>query len=387
GMLLDVGFLLSHPLMVFGASLGVMILKATLAGGIALILGYSLRTAILAGLAIGQIGEFSFILASMAHGEGLIGSTTYQMLLAMSIFTMAATPFLIGLSPRFADSLVSAPALGRLAARKPHKEIASVSHRDDHLVVVGFGVNGRNVARAAEFAAIPYVVIEMNPETVRAERKSGRPVIYGDATQEAVLESAHVSRARIVVIAINDPSATRRVTQAVRRLSPAAHLIVRTRFLQEIPSLQALGANDVIPEEFETSVEIFTRVLSKYLVPRQDVEKLVDQIRSANYVMLRNLPKHTPATRDLGLYLAGADIVSMRVEAGAQIVGKSLGELGLRTRYGVTVLAVRRGEDVLSNPHGDFAVQADDILILLGDTESVGKVAKIVDVIEQVREE
>ena len=377
GMLLDFGFLVSHPLLVLGASLGVMAAKAVIAGGIAYLLGFSLRTAILGGLAICQIGEFSFILASLGFDEGLIGSTTYQLLLAVSIFSMAATPFLMALGPRFAERVLQLPAAKKIALRRSQAESGASPHLEDHLVIIGFGVNGRNVARSAEFANIPYAAIEMNPETVRMEKKQGRPMVYGDAAQEAVLEHAHAGKARIVVIAINDPSATRKITSAVRRLNPAAHLIVRSRFVQEIPSLQALGANEVIPEEFETSVEIFTRVLSKYLVPRQDIDKLVNEIRSANYAMLRNLSPYTATADDLRSNLPDTEMVSARVAEVSQFAGKSLAELGFRTRYGVTVLAIRREDAMIPNPASDDAIQGNDILVLMGNVENLHGVVRI----------
>ncbi len=174
----------------------------------------------------------------------------------------------------------------------PVSEIKVVD-RKDHLIIIGFGVSGRNLAQAARVAGITYVIVEMNPETVRNEKAKGEPIYYGDAAQNAVLQHSNIKDARIVVVAINDPTATRRIIEMVRRLNPKVHLIVRSRFLQEIEPLHELGADEVVPEELETSVEIFTRVLAKYLVPKDEIEEFVAVVRSDGYKMLRNISGKT----------------------------------------------------------------------------------------------
>ncbi|MEJ2053492.1 MAG: NAD-binding protein, partial [Calditrichaceae bacterium] len=132
--------------------------------------------------------------------------------------------------------------------------------KTDHLIIIGYGVNGKNLAHAARTQKIPYIILEMNPDTVREEKKKGEPIIFGDAAHKYVLEKACLNDARIVVIAINDPTATRSITESVRRMSQNVYILVRTRYLSEIGPLTELGADEVIPEEFETSVEIFSRV-------------------------------------------------------------------------------------------------------------------------------
>lgn len=247
--------------------------------------------------------------------------------------------------------------------------------KKDHLIIIGFGVNGRNVARAARLSGIPYAVIEMNPETVRNEQAQGEPICYGDSTQEVVLEHANIREARIVVIAINDPATTRRITEIIRRLNPRVHLIVRSRYLQEMKPLYELGADEVIPEEFETSVEIFTRVLAKYLVPRDEIERLVAEIRSDGYEMFRSLSNESSALSDLSLQLPDVEISTLRVVEGSPLVGKSLAETELRKKYGVTVLAIRRNSKILSNPEVNMPFYDNDVLFVLGPPDRVAEVA------------
>jgi len=286
GMLLDVGFLFQHPGLIVLIALGVLALKTILAGFATTLLGFPIRTAVLVGLALSQVGEFSFILSKTGIEYGLLAGDIYQMFLAVSVLTMALTPMIIAFAPRTADFVLQLPMPGRLRTGFSPVQEVKLAGKKDHLVIIGFGFNGRNLARAATVRGIPYCIIEMNPETVREEKAKGEPIYYGDATHEAVLGRAAIKDARVVVVAISDPAATRRIVELVRKLNPGVYVIVRTRFLPEVKTLHGLGADEVIPEEFETSVEIFARVLQKYLVPRDEIEKYIDEIRSEDYDML-----------------------------------------------------------------------------------------------------
>ena len=123
----------------------------------------------------------------------------------------------------------------------------------------------------------------------REESAKGQPIYYGDATREAVLQHAGIKYATVLVVAIPDAAATERITKLARDVNPKLHIIIRTRLLQEMERLYKLGANEVIPEEFETSVEIFARVLAKFNVPRDRINALISEVRSDGYQMLRTL--------------------------------------------------------------------------------------------------
>lgn len=379
GMLLNISFLLEQPVLVILITLGVLALKTVTASFGVVFLGSPLRIAILAGLALSQVGEFSFILSKVGVGYGLLGGDTYQLFLDVSILSMAATPFIIALSPRLSDLTSELPLLRELKSGLYPMPGIDVSNKKDtlrdHLIIIGYGVNGRNVARAARAAGIPYIIIEMNPETVRSEKARGEPIYYGDAIQEAVLEHAGIKGARVVVIAISDPAATRQITAISRRLNPKVHIIARTRFLQEVEPLHELGADEVIPEEFETSVEIFTRVLTKYLIPRDEIEKFIAEVRSDSYEMFRS-PSIPPAYfSDLKLHIPDIEISTFRVNEKSPIVGESLAQIGLRNKYGVTLLAIRRDSHILSNPDGNTQLCADDVIVVLGAPDKIAEVA------------
>jgi K+:H+ antiporter len=167
-------------------------------------------------------------------------------------------------------------------------------------------------------------------------------------------------------VALSDAAATRRVVELARRVNPGVYIIARTRYSQEVAPLMALGANEVIPEEFETSIEIFAHVLRYYLVPREDIEHQIAAIRQDGYEMLRQLRAPSLSFPEVQRQLADLEVETFRVQAEASVVGKTLGELRLREQLGVTVLAIQRDGETLSNPWGGTALQAGDLVITLG---------------------
>jgi CPA2 family monovalent cation:H+ antiporter-2 len=314
GMLFDLGYLLDHPILIVLATAGILAVKSLLACIAALAVGLSLRSSILAGLSLSQVGEFSFILAGSAMSYGLLRNDPYQAFLSISILSMMAAPFMVMAAPKVAERSQRLRLPKRIQKGSDAQHPGTRKHLRDHLVIVGFGLNGRNLAKAAAKASIPYDIIEMNPSVVRAERRKGEPIHYGDATQEEVLHHADVENARAVVIVINDPAATRRITEAVRRMNRKAYILVRTRYTTEIGPLKGLGADEVIPEEFETSVEIFSRILEKYLLPKDEIEKLVCEIRTDGYQMFRSLSRDSTPSEELQLCLPDVEITSFAWE-------------------------------------------------------------------------
>jgi len=369
GMLLDTSVVLAQPHVVLGTGLVVLVLKAVIAGGVALALGMSTRSAVLVGLALSQVGEFSFILSQVGLSHQLLDANSYQIFLALAILTMAVTPFVINVSPRLAEFMSALPILNRFRVGSYRQLVEAdkpLPALEDHLIIIGFGLNGRNIARAARAAKIRYVAVEMNPDTVRAMRDEGEPIMYGDATSRELLRNVSVQRARIVVIAISDPVASRRIVHTVRDISPGVYIIVRTRFIIEMRALYDIGANEVIPEEFETSVEIFTRVLSKYLVPRAEIEKFTAELRSHSYEMFRSLSQRSPTLSDLQLHLSEIEISAIRVTDHCPVLGQTLMETQLRSRFGVNVLAIMRGTRLIANPGPQEKIETDDVLYVVG---------------------
>ena len=299
GMLLDFHILFEKPLLIAGLTIGVLFVKSILAGGVTSLLGYPLRTAILAGLTLSQVGEFALILATSGIKYGLLSDANYSLFLAVSVLTMAATPFIVSAAPHVADAMLRLPLPRRLVSGLKGIQATEETDQTNHVIIIGFGFNGRNVAKAARAADIPYVIVEMNPEIVETARAKGEPIFYGDAIYDPVLEHANIKAARAVVVVISDAAASRRIVATAEGLNPTVHIIARTRYLAEVEPLYRVGANEVIIEEFETSVEIFTRVLTEYRIPDDRIQQFVSEVRANGYEMFRTLPEETPPVSDI----------------------------------------------------------------------------------------
>jgi K+:H+ antiporter len=371
GMLLDVGQVWKFKLLVLGLVAGILLLKACIVVLTVGLLGYGSRIAVLSGLALAQIGEFSFVLAGVGRANGFLAGDIFQAFIGSSILTILATPLLIQISPPLAER----GAL-RLRWKKSVLEDAPSSGCDlaDHVIIAGYGLNGRNLGHVLKEAGIPYVILELNPVTVRAAAAEGERIIFGDVSSRTILEQARIRQAKSIVFAISDPQMTRRGVKAAKALNPDVFVIVRTRYASEIDDLLKLGAHDVIPEEFETSIEIFTRVLDRYHVPRNIVDAQVRVFRGECYGMLRGACSAVrPTAERIGDLLAAGTADTYFVGQAAWPAGKTLGALDLRRRTGATVIAVVRGEESFTSPGADFEVREQDTLILVASHRDIDR--------------
>ena len=377
GMLLDPSVILRHPVLVLSLIVTIILIKTVITSGAAVSLGLPMRVAIITGLSLAQVGEFSFVLSLEGLKHGLLSPELYQVFLAASVATMALTPLCIKISGPVADRLVRylpvrlTRGKGVLAGRE-HKLTLT-----DHVIIVGYGLNGRNLSRALKHLKVPHAVIETNPFTVSAEKKRGNHIIFGDGSNREILEHAQISKARIIVVAISDAAAARRISALARRINPNIYIIVRTRYVAEVEPLFRLGVNEVIPEEFETSVEILSRVLKKFLLPEDDIEECIEEVRRDGYEMLRGVSRrHSHAVGITG-YLAGAEVGTFKVRSGSPLEGQSLREGTLRNRSGVTVLAIKRGDEMIANPDPVWELREGDIVLLLGTPEQLSVAGRL----------
>ena len=377
GMLLDVRVMFAHPEIVGLLTVGIVLMKFGIVLLIAIMLGVSLRGALLTGLALVQVGEFSFVLSKFGLDHNFLVGLRYQYFLVVAVITMAITPFLVSLSPWLAEFLLRLPFPDRLkrgvASMGRDEREFETGAVENHIIIIGYGLNGQNLTKAAISANIPYVIIETNPETVRREKKEGKNIFYGDATHVPVLEHAGISSARIAVIAISDYLASRQITRQIKEINPDLYLIVRTRFVSEIDPLRALGADEVIPEEYETAVEIFIRVLNHYLVPQQDIDRFMNEVRADGYQMLRSKPRSFVSVCDMSGCLTDSEMKVIQLEDGSPFAEKTIAEIGMRKNYGVTILAIRKDDKMEPNPPADRKLQAGEILILFGTSEDMTK--------------
>jgi CPA2 family monovalent cation:H+ antiporter-2 len=354
--------------------------KAMIIWAIVRVLGSPQRVAVMVGLGLAQIGEFSFVLARAGQGVGLLPENDYQSFLAASIISMIATPFLIAAAPRIGfafQTLLSDGSSHDLENIEDDIHLTSSGGLENHVVIVGYGLNGRNLSRVLRAVGVPYTILEVNAEVVRRGKDKGEKINFGDATRREVLLHAGIEQAWILVLAMSDPSAARRAVSLARGLNKRLHIIVRTRYTAEITELLRLGADEVIPEEFETSIEIFSRVLHRFGVARSIVEEQIARIRRQGYQMLRS-PSIPPIEMgNLNAALQNAATESVKVVPGSPVIGKSLGELDLRGKTGATVIAVVREGEAKVSPGASYVLRENDTILLSGSSKKIERAMEI----------
>lgn len=284
GMLLDVPFLLDHAGAVAALAGAVVAGKALLAGLAALLLRMPLRVAVVAGLGLAQMGEFSFVLAAAARVEGLGTGEFSSLILNAGVLTMLVTPLLVRAAPHVATSLGPLHRLERLLGydRPPEEGPAAEEIRSGHVLVAGYGLGGRMAAAALREARIPCVILELNPENVRRGRDRGDPVYQGDVTTGAALTSAGLAGARALLLLVSDSQASLAAARAARSLAPEVPILGRTRWLSDREALRAAGADSVVSEELEGSVEVLARALRHLGVEEADAGRLLEEAREAD---------------------------------------------------------------------------------------------------------
>lgn len=374
GMLMDPRVILEHPLLVFGLLSAVVLGKFFTAAGAVFLAGSPVRSAILSGVGLAQVGEFAFILAQEGQGVGLLNREAYNIFLSVSVLSMIITPFLIQRAHRLAKRTEALDRINRWLPRRSFPvETGTQVKLKDHVIIVGYGLNGRNLARVLKDMEIPYVVLDMNANMVKTAGEGDASIMFGDATNTRVLTQARIAFAKVLVVATSDPFGARRIVQQARQLNSKLYIVVRTRYLKELPDLLELGANDVIPEEFETSIEIFALVLQSYRTPKAMIQQKVEQVRQEGYLQLRRgeLPELAHHLR--AGTLADAEVETCRIEEDSPALGKSLGTLKILSRAGASVIALTREGITKSNPSQDTVLETGDVLVLIGNRDQIRK--------------
>jgi CPA2 family monovalent cation:H+ antiporter-2 len=285
GMLFDPQAAWANAPEVLGYVTGVVLLKAGLVMLLVVgLLRLGVRVAVLAGLALAQTGEFSFVLAAAAGEAGLLDARVEQVFLAGSVLTLLATPFLLQVAPRVAE------LLARGSDRMPWGERAGAPRTGGHVVIVGYGIAGQTLARVLQAIGVEFVAVEANARTVRTASADGAPMVFGDATRRPLLERVNVARARLVAVAISDSHATRQVVKTVRGLAPEVRILARTRYIGEADALYEDGVSGVVAEEFESTIDLASQALRGFGVSNQALAAFAAALREEGYEPLRLAP-------------------------------------------------------------------------------------------------
>ena len=374
GMILNLDFLRENTGYIITISLMIILIKAIIVFGLVKWMRYPLRVALLSGVLLSQIGEFSFVLASQGFENKIISNEIYQTFIGASVLTFMVTPLLVSL----VYYLLTRKNIFNPARQGLHPdERIPVSN---HVIICGMGLNGRNLAKVLKDTAIHYVVIDLNFQKIKkAKSKGDKNTIWGDASSVEILRRANVEAARVMVIAISDRFLTKSCLQNAKAINPKLHVIVRTKYLADIEELLALGADDVIPEEFETSIQIFSRVLKMFHIPNSIVLAQGNIIRNKSYGVFRDVRYTQEAFDQIGQILAQGTIETYFIGPGNPIIGKSIRDVNLKAESGAMIINIIRKNQTITNPPSEFVFEAEDQLILFGSHSAIDLGLKILD--------
>jgi len=371
GMLVDLDLVVAQWPLVTGVTLTVALVKFVAAALATTLCRYPLRIAVLSGLLLFQAGEFSFVFLKEATVLGLLPTGAYQVTLAVIALTMIATPLIAGRAESWAAAL--ARLLGK-PAKDMHPELQErTANLTGHVLIAGYGLSGRNVGRVLRRFDIPHLYIELNAENVARGRRDGEFVVYGDIASGMVLHELGVERARALVLAINDPAALARTISIARQSNPDLYILARTRYVAELEHLCQLGADEVIPDEFEASLQLGANLMRRFNLNEGRILHVLAELRKKHYatMMRGDAPMH-------GLsILEGGRLDYLAVPDDSPYLGNSLVEIDLRKLTGVTVVGVIRQERTVYSPAGSFRIEQGDTLMLLGSSEDVMRAGEL----------
>ncbi|HEU4741357.1 MAG TPA: cation:proton antiporter [Meiothermus sp.] len=263
GLLFDLSFMVSSPLLLLSAILGVLGLKVAVTALSTRVLGYPLAVSAQVGLLLAQVGEFSFVLERVGREAGLnafgIPQEGSQVFVALTVLLMAATPFLANAGGRLRER-VGAPA-AQAPAPLPQVAHGAFDHLENHVILAGYGAYGRRLADALNRSGEPFLILTLSPDGANQAEEAGYPVLRGDYSNPHILGLSGVSRARLVVIPDDEPAMIHRVAAVVRANHPDLPILARTRFEEEVSELERAGVSQVLPEERLTAQELLARVM------------------------------------------------------------------------------------------------------------------------------
>ena len=368
GMLLQVQVLAGSVWLCLGLFVVVVLVKGGLAGLACLLVRVPLRISFVVGMRLAQVGEFSLILSAMALDQGLLDSHQYQLLLIVSILSMLFAPLLIQ-----ASSALSIRIFSQWKSAEIDSNNEPVPRLKGHVIIVGYGLGGRTLAQVLLETQIPFMVLDLDGEQIKRALTEGISTLYGDCTQEETLSRARLKEARMIVFSIPDYAVTEKAVRLARKINPEVKIMVRTRLTAQVEELKAAGADEVIPEEFETSIEIFSRVLRDYHIPNNIIEQQVELIRLEGYSMFRGLSLNTESLKKFSTYLTATLTESFLVVHDSWAREKMLRDMNITERTGAVVIAVVRKNKPHPNPGSEFAVLLGDILILFGSHQQLDR--------------
>ncbi|QSA95543.1 cation:proton antiporter [Methylococcus sp. EFPC2] len=371
GMLLDPGFLVEHVQSILILSSLVVFGKFLVSGLWVVPFPRPASTALVVAAGSCQIGEFSFILDQSGLNLGLLDQGQHSLILATALLSIVVNPFMLHAVDPLRRGLRSIRPLWRWLDRHGSTQVPVEDSVADHVVVVGYGRVGSHIVDVMGGLGIPYLVIDAQISRIEKLAKKGVPTLLGDTANSDILSHAALPRARLLVVTLPEEAATELTVAAARDLAPQLPIIARAATRDGVKRLSELGAQLVIHPELEGGLQVLRHTLLQLGFPLHDVRRYADTVRHENYsALVKPLGEHT-LLRDLLDASELIDIAWRKVPEDSPLVGKTLGEAALRSKTGATLVAIKRGSDLMVNPTTQSEFRPKDRLGLLGNPEQL----------------
>lgn len=366
GMLLDPFFLIENWITILAVVLIVAVGKGLIFGLLSRLFGYGNVVPLAVGLGLFQVGEFSFVLARVGISTNSISEDLYTLTLTTAIVTMVLTPIASGFTtPLYA-------LRKRWFKREP---IQTINLPEDglrnHVIIAGGGRVGHHVAEVLQRLDLAFVLIELDYHRVRQAQEEGFPVIFGDASQEIVLEAAKVKQARLMLVTTPAIVATRTIVDQVRHANPTIHIVARAEGVEQMQTLHDHGVYEVVQPEFEAGLEITRQALLHLNISTTDIQRYTDTIRRELYAPLYSVHEDYEAVSQLQNAAQLLELSWVKITEGNSLIGKTIEEMKIRNQTGASVVGVLRNGELLSNPTADYRFVANDLVAVVGDFDQL----------------
>ncbi|HEV7165367.1 MAG TPA: cation:proton antiporter [Gammaproteobacteria bacterium] len=367
GMLLNPAVVARHWLLLIVAVLGLLLFKTALIAVLSRYLGADNNAALRTGLVLSQGGEFGFALLSLGLAQHVIRAPLAEFSLAVIVVSMMAGPLLIRYNRRLAARLFPESEAEEHDLLQ-HDIGRHQLHLENHVVIIGYGRVGQNVARFLEPEGFEFVALDLDPVRVRHAREAGDSVYYGDGTNRDVLRAAGIERAKVLVITYFKVSTALKILGHVKKMRPDMPVLVRTRDDAELDKLQAAGATEIIPETLESSLMLASHLLHVLHVPMTQILRKIQEVRSHRYSLLRSVFRGQDALPLDESHAYREQLHTLTLSPGAYAIKRSLAEIDLKS-MGVVVTALRREGVVGRQPPGVTVLKEGDVMVLWGTPE------------------
>jgi CPA2 family monovalent cation:H+ antiporter-2 len=372
GMLIDPVFLWQNLELILGLVALVFVGKFLIITPLVSLFRYPLKTSLIVGLGLAQIGEFSFVLASEGQALGLVSRRIYLLILGTTAVTLMLTPFVLRLVPFLFDFAESMPWLKPYLVDDQARDFSEDLPQKNHIVVCGYGRLGKNLVKLLQQYQLSVVVIDQSESRIQQLREAGIAYVYGNAVSLHVLETAGVSHAQGMAIALPDPASIRLCLKRSLEVCPELDTVVRATQDKNIELLYQLGAKEVVQPEFEASLEMVNHLLITVGLLPEMVQEKMQQIRQDHYLDLR--PESSAAEVSQYLQKVTRDLNRRWYDlpADSPLIGMTLEEVNMRYLTGVSLMAICRvdGEEI-DYPNSQTTLLLGDRLLVVGSAEEL----------------